>query len=155
MKFIALACLSILAAGVSSTAYSAESKVSIAESAKRYSNAQSEHERLLACIEAIDKKLICKECELDTVNAIFGTTFSPKDHYRQADDGLSTVEIPLRPSAAALKQQNSLTATPEYSEANPPSATAISGWRLGLTYDSLGKVRMYYLSNAGLRSIGF
>lgn len=155
MNRMALAFFMLLAACANAAGQPSESKKDIADSAVRYTSARDESQRLAASIEAIDKRLICKGCGIETVNAIFGTSFSTKDLSVQGDNGLFAVVIPLRPSAIKLREKGHPFVSPEDSEKNPPSATAISGWRLGITYDNYGKIRMYYLSNAGQDPIGF
>ncbi|MBT2748295.1 MULTISPECIES: hypothetical protein [unclassified Lysobacter] len=156
MRYIAIPSLIMLMTIPFASAQPPESNTEVAKLAVQYASAQNESQRLLASIEAIDRKLICKGCELETINAIFGTRFSTKDFSRQGDDGLFSAVVPLRPPAAAVqKEKASPLVSPEASEKNPPSATAITGWRLGLKYDNYGKVRLYYLANATLAPMGF
>lgn len=145
----------MLVISVGASAQAPEQKASVTELTHRYSSAQSESQRLLACIEAIDKKLICKGCELESINSIFGTHFSTKDFSRQGDDDLFSAVVPLRPARAGALEKTSSAVPPPASERNPLSATAIAGWRLALKYDSYGKIRSYSLSNATLAPMGF
>jgi hypothetical protein len=155
MKYITIPSLIVLVTSLCASAQPSKSNAEATKLAAQYANAQNESQRLLISVEAIDKKLICKGCELETINSIFGTHFSTKDISRQGDDGLFSAVVPLRPPVAAQKENASPLVSSEPSEKNPPSATAITGWRLGLKYDSYGKVRLYYLANATLAPMGF
>lgn len=155
MKRLTLPCLAVLAIGFNASAQLPTTKMNTSVLADRLANAKTESERLLACIEAIDKKLICKGCDLETVNKLFGSHFSTNDLSVQGDDNLFNAVVPLRTSTTVLWDRPSTTPEGSAAEKRPPSATAITGWRLEFKYDSYGKIRSYYLSNATQAPMGF
>ncbi|QQQ00877.1 hypothetical protein [Lysobacter enzymogenes] len=156
MKNLALSCLIMCAIGYDASAQPSTNKADIAELKSQYAKAPTEAKRLLTCIEAINRRLICKGCDLETINQLFNAHFSTDDHAIQGDDKLFNAVVPLRPSTTVKwDRADSKTPSPLPTEENPPSATAISGWRLEFKYDAYGKVRSYYLSNATQAPMGF
>lgn len=143
-------CIVLLMAGFGASAQDPIRPPEMDRLTTKYTKAQTESQRLQACIEAIDKKIICKGCRLDALNELLGTHFSTTDLSTQGEDNFLSGYVLFR----GKPDPTPVVSNPNIPNA-APSAKAVAGWRLAFKYDVYGNIVSYYLSNASTSSIGF
>lgn len=100
----------------------------------------SERERIQICIDAIDRKIICQGCSVESIDRIFSTNFKVPDESTKGFDSLYSGVVHFRDDdTRPLKvDDNAASALP-----------ARKGWYLAFKYKKNGSIYDYYLSNTG------
>ncbi|WP_147300574.1 hypothetical protein [Lysobacter silvisoli] len=109
----------------------------------RYKRARTEDERLQICIDAINKKVICAGCGIESVDAVFGTDFAKLDTSTEGADGYLHEIIPFNSGTI-----ESLSGASENADTNDaPSSIGIRGWFLAVRFTRSGRIVSYSLTN--------
>ncbi|WP_147300576.1 hypothetical protein [Lysobacter silvisoli] len=109
----------------------------IAQMSEAYRNG-TERDRLLICIDAIDKGLICRGCHVGTMDRIFSTRFSTPDGGAKGYDALYKGVVHFRDEDPRPKE----TGADATSAASPTK-----GWYLAFRYTENGSIYDYQLSD--------
>lgn len=145
---ILIACAALLMSiSLNVIAYDPASAADLEDISQRYRSTHDEQERLKLCIEAINKNLVCKSCNIQAINRLFGTKFSTDDYSTQGDDGLFSGIVSFSPGMEPKANEKP-------KDNGPPSSAAYFGWHLGFKYDKNGEIRKYYLANSSQSTIG-
>ena len=113
------------------------------ELGERYERAKTEDERLKICIEAINKKIICQNCSIRDLDAVFGTNFAKIDTSTEGEDGYLHEIVPFNTATI-----DALTPPPKDAKVNDaPSSIGIHGWVLGVRFSRSGRIVDYSITN--------